>query len=181
MKVLRFVHALLITAGFGMFSCVTGNLELEVVGDVDLERYQGVWYEIERLPNRFEKDLICVQARYTLLEDAKIEVENSGVDTQESGTVKRVTGKAKVPDPEDPARLKVTFFWPFSGDYQIIALDRENYQYALVGNSSRKFLWILARDPRLDQAIVDELTAIARAQGFPVEEMIKIPQDCPAL
>lgn len=163
----------------GLLSCQPEEPSLDVVPGVDLERYQGTWYEIARLPNRFEEGLTCVSANYTLQADGSITVRNSGVKENDRSQTKNIEGKARVPDATDPARIKVTFFWPFSGDYQIIALDTLNYQYALVGNPSRKFLWILAREKSLSESTINQLLTQAKQQGFATENVVRIDQSCP--
>jgi len=164
---------------FGMTSCQPEEPSLTVVPNVDLNRYQGTWYEIVRLPNRFEEGLTCVSATYTLRPDGTITVKNDGIKEDDRNSKKSIEGKARVPDAADPARLKVTFFWPFSGDYQIMALDTVNYQYALVGNPSRKFLWILAREKTLDENTITQLLDQAKQQGFATENVVRIDQSCP--
>jgi apolipoprotein D and lipocalin family protein len=158
-------------------SCSSQMKTLKTVPEVDLNRYTGKWYEIARLPNSFEKGLVCCTAEYGLRADGKISVTNSGVK-EDSDKVSSVTGKAWVPDPAEPGRLKVQFFWPFAGGYYIFHLDQENYQYALVGTPSRKYLWILAREPKIDDSLYLELMGIAVKNGFTVEELLKVRQDC---
>ena len=163
---------------FFVTSCSSQMKPLETIPNVDLERYTGKWYEIARLPNSFEKGLVCVTAEYSLRPDGKITVLNSGRKEEDTSKVKTAKGKAKVPNPEEPGRLKVTFFWPFYGDYYIFHLDEENYQYALVGDPSRKYMWVLARNPHMDDALYAELLDIARKKDFAVEELLKVRQDC---
>jgi apolipoprotein D and lipocalin family protein len=160
-----------------LFSCKRGTVELPVVGDVDLEKYSGTWYEIARLPNSFEKGLKCVTATYRLRDDGKIEVINRGHKTGKPGKISKIKGVARVPDRNEPAKLKVTFFWPFSGDYYIIELDKE-YRYALVGEPSRKYLWILARDKVLESTIYEDLLKKAAEMGFDSKSVIRTDQDC---
>ena len=151
---------------------------LTTVPDVDINKYSGKWYEIARLPNSFEKGLVCVTAEYGLRDDGKISVINAGQKENNIGKVKSIRGKAWVPDKNEPGRLKVQFFWPFAGGYYIFHLDQENYQYALVGNPSRKFLWILSRKPYIDDSLYQELSEIARKNEFAVEKLNKVRQDC---
>jgi lipocalin len=151
---------------------------LKTVPSVDLNRYTGKWYEIARLPNSFEKGLVCCTAEYSLRPDGKISVTNTGVKENKPGKISSVMGKAWVPDPNEPGRLKVRFFWPFSGDYYIFHLDQENYRYVLVGSPSRKYLWILARQPEIDDSLYGELVKIAGNNDFAVEKLLKIRQDC---
>lgn len=148
--------------------------ELQVVPRVDLNRYVGRWYEIARLPNRFEKKCAdSVTATYTLRTDGKVEVVNRC--RKSSGEYTTATGKAKVVDKATNAKLKVTFFWPFYGDYWILDLG-ENYEYAVVGAPNRKYLWVLSRSPQMDESLYQTLLARAAAQGFKTEEMIKTLQ-----
>ncbi|MEP6911807.1 MAG: lipocalin family protein, partial [bacterium] len=138
--------------------------ELEVVNSVDLARYAGRWYEIARLPNRFEKKCAdSVTATYTLRTDGKIEVVNRC--RKSSGEYTTAKGKAKIVDKQTNAKLKVTFFWPFYGDYWILDLG-PNYEYAVVGDPSREYLWILSRTPRIPESLYQQLLAKMAARGF---------------
>ena len=159
-------------------SCSQPMKKLTTVPDVDLDKYAGKWYEIARLPNSFEKGLICCTAEYGLRPDGKISVTNKGVKENEPGKVSSVTGKAWVPDKKEPGRLKVQFFWPFAGGYYIFHLDKEHYQYVLVGTPSRKYLWILARSPEIEESKYNELVEIARKNEFAVDRLLKVKQNC---
>lgn len=159
-----------------LFSCKPEK-DLPTVKEVDLEKYMGTWYEIARLPNKFEKGLICVSATYTIKEDGKIDVLNKGHREDDISQIKDANGTAWVPDSNYPGRLKVSFFWPFAGNYYIIFLE-ENYKYVLVGDPSRKYLWILSRTKSLEESIVKDLLDIASGHGFDTEKVIRISQDC---
>jgi apolipoprotein D and lipocalin family protein len=87
------------------------------------------------------------------------------------------TGVAWIPDKKYPAKLKVQFFWPFSGDYWIIDLDKE-YKYVLVGGPSAKYLWILAREKRMDDSTYNMLLQKAVENGYDVKTIIRVEQDC---
>lgn len=152
-------------------SCSTAFLALDSADDFDIKKYMGKWYEIERLPNKFEEGLEEITAFYELREDGKVNVINEGRLITDKSRIKQAKGRAWVPDPAQPARLKVSFFWPFAGDYWVLKVDK-NYTYALVGDPSGKFLWILARDPKIDPKIVAALKEYAFTLGFPVENMI---------
>ena len=148
--------------------------ELEVVQSVDLTRYIGRWYEIARLPNSFQKKCAdTVTANYTMREDGKIEVINRC--RKASGEYTTAKGKAKIVDKKTNAKLKVTFFWPFYGDYWILDVG-PNYEYAVVGEPGRKYLWILSRSPRMDEALFQQLLQKMAAKGFNTEMMIRTPQ-----
>jgi lipocalin len=159
-------------------SCSSSMKTLTTVPNVDLEKYAGKWYEIARLPNSFEKGLVCCTAEYSLRPDGKISVNNRGVRDDGSGKVSSIKGKAWVPDPTEPGRLKVQFFWPFAAGYYIFHLDQENYQYVLVGNPSRKYLWILARTPEIDDMLYQELVEVAAKNDFNTGILLKVRQDC---
>lgn len=141
---------------------------LRTTTHVELDRYLGRWYEVARLPARFERGMSNVTAEYSRAPDGSIEVVNSGL---KAGKQKTATGRATVVDPTTNAKLEVSFFWPFKGDYWILELDPE-YQWALVGEPGREYLWILSRRPRLNPEVVRNLVARARLDGFPVEQLI---------
>lgn len=166
----------ILLAMVSLFSCKTTQ-SLTTVNEVDIQKYSGMWYEIARLPNSFEKGLECVTATYSLKTNDKIEVLNKGYSVKEEGKIKTAKGTASVPDSDYPGRLKVIFFWPFSGDYYIISLD-ENYSYALVGDPSRKYLWVLSRSRELNDLVYSDLLEIARNNGFEIDNLIKVKQTC---
>ncbi len=148
---------------------------MKTVNNVDLNRYMGTWYEIARFPHSFEKGLVGVTANYTLKKNGKVEVLNQGHKDSLNGKLKRAKGFAKVPNPDEPGRLMVYFFWPFGGEYLILDLDK-NYQYVLVGSSSKKYLWILSRTPQLDEITYNELVAKAKSLGFNTALLENVPQ-----
>ena len=150
--------------------------ELETVKNVDLNKYAGTWYEIAKLPNKFEKNLSCISATYTLKENGKVNVLNQGFNTKK-GTWKDISGTAWVPNSEFPGQLKVRFFWPFAGDYYIISLA-DDYSYALVGDPSRQYLWVLSRNQELDDTAYSNLMAIAKDKGFNIDAVEKVNHSC---
>lgn len=158
---------------FGLSAC-TGRPEgVSPVSPFDIARYQGSWVEIMRLDHRFERGLSHVTAHYEPREDGRITVINQGFDSR-ACRWKVAEGIARFQGSPDVASLSVTFFWPFAGGYHVIALDREAYGWALVSGPSRRYLWILARDPALDPALRTQLVEKARGLGFPVEELILV-------
>jgi len=148
-----------------------------VVSSVDLNRYKGMWYEIARLPNFFERKLKCISATYTLRDDGRITVLNKGNYLTDSQKSTSSQGVAWIPDNNSPAKLKVQFFWPFSGDYWIMELDKE-YRYVLVGDPSHKYLWILAREKKMDETTYSMLLRKAVENGYDVKSIIRVEQDC---
>jgi apolipoprotein D and lipocalin family protein len=142
---------------------------LEVVPHVNLEKYLGKWYEIAHLPFRFEDDCTDITATYSLSKDGNISVFN---ECLRNGKLKQAKGKAKVVDKNTGAKLKVTFFWPFSADYWIIDLGKD-YDYAVVGTPNRKYLWILSRTPQMDDTLLNQLIDSVKSKGFYVNNLIK--------
>jgi apolipoprotein D and lipocalin family protein len=141
---------------------------------VDLKKYAGTWFEIARYPNRFQKKCVSdVRATYNLMSDGKVSVLNQCV--QANGKVKTAKGKAKVVDRTSNAKLKVTFFWPFYGDYWILDLDPD-YTYAVVGEQDRKYLWILSRTPEMDSSLYNEILERITNQGYDTSKLIRTPQ-----
>ena len=149
---------------------------MNIVNDVNLEQFAGTWYEIARFPHSFEKDLVGVTATYTLRPDGKIDVLNEGYKNSLDGKHKKAKAFAKIPNPENTGRLKVYFFWPFGADYLILELDKENYEYALIGSSSDNYLWILGRKPQLDPEVYMMLVAKAKERGYDINRLEKVPQ-----
>lgn len=147
---------------------------LATVPHVDLHRYAGLWYEVARLPTRYEKGCQHVTAEYHLRPDGKVQVINTCHQKGLEGPVEKATGTARAVDATN-AKLKVSFFWPFEGDYWILELS-SGYHYALVGTPNRESLWILSRTPHLERGLRDRLIASAREKGFPVDKLIFTPQ-----
>jgi apolipoprotein D and lipocalin family protein len=154
--------------------CV-GGPPLRTVERVDLQRYAGTWYEIASFPTRFQRGCTATTATYGVRDDGRVSVRNR---CRKDGEERGVDGVAWPVD-ETNARLKVRFFWPFTGDYQVIALD-PGYQWAVVGHPSRDYLWILARTPQVDEALYRELVAKAEAQGFEVSRLERTMQPAAA-
>ncbi len=151
----------------------SGAPPLATVPRVDLPRYIGVWYEIARIPHRFQEGCVASSATYTLLPEGEVEVINRCRD-ERTGELRQAKGRAWSVDPEGNARLKVTFFWPFRGDYWIIDLG-ENYEHAVVGAPNRDYLWILSRSPEMPAAVYDGILVRVAAQGFDVSRLVRKP------
>jgi apolipoprotein D and lipocalin family protein len=142
---------------------------LETVPHVDLKKYLGKWYEIAHLPAKFQEGCDDTTATYALSEDGSISVLN---ECTKNGKVKQAKGKAKVVDNNSGAKLKVTFFWPFYGDYWIINLGKD-YDYSVVGTPDRKYLWILSRTPQMDDNLFSQVIESEKSKGFDVKNLIK--------
>lgn len=148
---------------------------LDVVSHVDLGRYVGTWYEIATIPQRFQKDCVGVTATYSLRDDGSIAVLNKCRKKTLDGKLKEARAKAWVVDKMTNAKLKVQFFWPFKGDYWIIELDAD-YQYAVVGDPGRQYLWILSRTPQMDEALYQELIQRIANKGYDPSLIIRTLQ-----
>ena len=150
--------------------CESAKLDNSTVKSVDLKRYLGNWYEIARFDHSFERGMEYVMAHYTLRDDGKIDVLNTGI---KDGRAKDAKGIVKTTD--QPGLLRVSFFGPFFGDYRILMLD-ENYQYALVGGSTNRFLWILSRTPQLDEATLSLILSEADRRGYDTTRLLWVKQ-----
>lgn len=162
---------------FLITSCSEKMIPLNTVAHVDIDKYLGKWYEIARLPNNFEKGLICCTAEYSLREDGKIKVLNSGHKESNPEKIESATGKAWIPNESITSQLKVQFFWPFKGDYYIFHLD-DDYQYVLVGAPNRKYLWLLSRKAFIEDSLYNHLLQVAKDNSFNVSTIYKTPQNC---
>lgn len=158
--------------------------DLETVPKVDLQKYSGVWYEIARLPNRFQKDCAGdVRAEYSLRDDGNVSVVNRCREAgkpkpKEAEGVARVARESKGRNSILEVRFApaiLSFLDSVWGDYRILALD-DKYRYALVGSNDRKYLWILSRTKTLDDVVYRRLLARAVQQGFSVDQLIRTPQ-----
>jgi len=148
---------------------------LKPVDGFDINKYTGTWYEIARYPHRFEKNLSNVTATYTLNQKGYVEVLNRGFNTV-SGEWKDAAGKAYFKKDISLGLLKVTFFWPFYGEYKIIRLDKENYSHVVITSSRFNYLWILSREPQLDQEVQFELLNYVENLGFDRSRIIMVDQ-----
>lgn len=149
-------------------ACASSNLPpLKTIEKVELSKYLGVWHEIARFENTFQRGCVATTATYSLKDDGRINVLNKCHKDTATGEEKSAEGVAWVVDTATNAKLKVRFFWPFSGDYWIIDLDPE-YKWAVVGEPDRKYLWILARAPEMEQTVYDAIIARLKEQSYDV-------------
>ena len=140
---------------------------------LDIRRFMGRWYEIARYEHWFEKGMTHVSATYTLSGNGKIEVLNEGL---KEGKHKQIKGRAKQPNPQDPGKLKVSFFLWFYSDYYVLYIDPE-YRYLLVGSSSDKYLWIMSREKSLAKETLDQLLDKLRVRGYDTDKLLFVAQD----
>lgn len=145
------------------------------VASVDLDRYTGRWYEIARFPNSFEEDCVGVTATYSKNPDGTIKVLNRCLLKTLTGKESIAEGSARVVDTASNAKLAVTFFWPFEGDYWVIALEPE-YKWAIVGEPSGRYLWILSRTPQVPDDVRADLLSRLERLGYNTRALYWTPQ-----
>jgi len=167
-----------ILASLTLLSCSSNKkmINNNVVENLEIDKFIGTWYEIARYQHRFEKDLVGVTATYSLEKNDRIKVVNKGYKEKLDGKEKSITGKAKIPDPQNPGNLKVSFFWIFYSDYLVMELDEENYQWAVIGSSSPNYLWILSRNPEMDEKLYKNLLSRIEKRGYDISKLYMVPQ-----
>lgn len=159
---------------FLLNACASIPEGIKPIDNFQLERYLGQWYEIARLDHSFERGLEQVTATYSLHQDGSVRVLNRGFSTLKQQW-QEAEGRAQFVESPQVGRLKVSFFGPFYGGYNIVELDK-NYQHALIVGNDRSYLWILSRTPRLDSATQQHLIQRAQALGFATEQLILVKQ-----
>ena len=170
-KLMILLSTLLLTACLGM------PKQVQPVNNFQLERYLGTWYEIARLDHSFERGLSHVSANYSLLPNGQVRVLNRGYSEQKK-TWKQAEGKASFVHTPDIGHLKVSFFGPFYSSYVITDLD-DAYQYALISGYNHSYLWILARQPQIPDAVKQRLIAKAQSLGFDTRQLIFVQHTPP--
>lgn len=175
------MNKLVLALVIGFLSCSHLSADVPaVVPYVDLERYAGEWYEIERYENKFQNNCLGTKATYTL-KGKKVQVLNECERKDKRGEIQKAKGTAFVVDKETQAKLKVSFVpllrhWGvFAGEYWVLELGSD-YEYALVGDSKREYLWILSRTTTLDSKTLDYLKMRADELGFDSKKLLKTPQ-----
>jgi apolipoprotein D and lipocalin family protein len=177
----RSLAAFVIVLGLGSAGCgvsTTQRLDLpalQTVPRVELARYLGTWYEISAFPQRFQKGCTATRATYSLREDGDIEVLNRCRKGGLNGEEDTAQGRARVVDRVTNAKLEVSFFWPFWGDYWIIDLA-DDYSFAVVGHPSRDYLWVLSRSPTLPDVIYRAILTRLDTSGYETGRLEKTLQ-----
>ncbi len=160
---------------FALAACTGIPEGIEPVENFELEPYLGTWYEIARLDHNFERGMSNVTANYSMRDDGGVAVVNRGYRT-DKGKWDEANGKAYFIDDTSVGRLKVSFFGPFYGGYNVFELG-ENYEYSMVAGPDRSYLWILAREPQIPRAMLDDLLAKAEAAGYDTSALIFVEHD----
>ncbi|MHC4810054.1 MAG: lipocalin family protein [Planctomycetota bacterium] len=164
-------------------TAATGDAERRprAVSSIDLERYMGRWYEVARYPNSYQKGTVGVIAHYRLKSNGRIVLENTARKKSLEGKEKSGSGRGVVVKGSGGAKWDVTFIRPFTADYWIIELDPE-YRWAVVGQPSRKNLWILSRTPALEESVEKTIREKLETHGYDPARLESTPQpkDAPA-
>lgn len=148
---------------------------LQTVPKVELSRYLGTWYEIASFPQWFQEGCTATTATYEKRGDGDIDVTNRCRLKTIDGELDVAYGQARVVDTASNAKLEVSFFKPFWGDYWIIELAPD-YSYAVVGHPGRDYLWILSRAPTMAPEVYDGILARLAAQKYPLDRLQRTPQ-----
>lgn len=176
---MRAMWLLVAVLGGACATSTTARLKLpplQTVPKVELQRYLGTWYEIASFPQSFQKGCTATTATYSLKAEGEIEVLNRCRLDSLEGEEKVAKGRARVVDKDTNAKLEVSFFGPFWGDYWIIQLG-DDYEYAVVGHPSRDYLWILSRTPTLEEAKLQGiLEKLKTEQQYPLERLERTVQ-----
>lgn len=159
-----------------LIGCVSVPENITPVDNFAIERYLGKWHEIARLDHPFERGLTSVHAEYSQRSDGGIRVMNRGY-VQKENKWKEIEGKGYFVNRKDVGFLKVSFFGPFYGSYVVFDLDRDHYSYALVCGPDKSYLWLLARNPKMDDKLKKRLVGKAAALGFDVKKLIYVQHD----
>ena len=159
-----------------MMGCTGVPEKVTPVDNFELNRYLGKWYEIARLDHSFERGLKKVTAEYSMRDDQAIHVINRGYSNKDAEW-KMAEGKAYFVEDENKGYLKVSFFGPFYGSYVIFELDKDGYQYAFVSGPNTKYLWLLARKPQIEQAVIDKFKRVSNQLGFDTSKLIFVDHD----
>lgn len=174
----RLMGLMLVLAASGCASTTTARLNLpplRTVEKVDLSRYLGTWYEIANFPQSFQRGCTATTANYTLRDDGEIDVLNRCRKGSVDGEEKSSLGRARVVDRATSAKLEVSFFRPFWGDYWVIDLA-DDYSYAVVGHPSRDYLWVLSRTSTMNEATYQGIIANLQALGYDTARLVKTVQ-----
>ncbi len=153
-----------------MSTTIAKSQLVQTVPNVDLNKYSGKWFEIASYPQRFQKGCNCTTAEYTLSDKGYVIVENRCNKDSVNGKQAYIKGKAFVEKNSGNAKLKVQFFWPFTGKYWIIDLA-DDYSYAVVSHPNKKYLWILSRTPKMDDLVYQQIISRLKAKGFDLTKL----------
>jgi apolipoprotein D and lipocalin family protein len=174
MQLLRIMTAIaVITFGTATYSAAAPSVQppIQSVAMVDQSRWMGRWYQIARLPNRFQKGCTGAYTDFSLRDDGQINVINS-CRNEKDGSLRQEKGHAWVIEPTSNARIKVSFFWPFRSEFWVIGLGKE-YEYTVVASPNRKYLWIMSRTPTMSDDLYADIVKEIERQGFDINKILR--------
>ena len=152
------------------------NKKLEAVSNFDLQKFQGIWYEIAHNPWFPENNCFSMIAHYKLIKDKMIEVTNICRKNGFDGEISKITGKAWLVDPTINSKWEVQFIWPFTLDYWVIDLE-EDYKYAVIGEPDKENIWILSRKPIMKKSLLVKIIKKTEMKGYDLSNLILMPQE----
>jgi apolipoprotein D and lipocalin family protein len=175
MKRIARISYLYIGVCMSLISCSTIPQGAKIIEGFDSNKYLGKWYEIARFDFRFERNMNNTTAEYSINDDGTIKVVNSGYNYKKNRREQAV-GKALFVESKSIAKLKVSFFGPFYGAYNVIMLDKD-YRYALIAGENLDYLWILAREKTIPEEIKDQYINEAKRIGYDITKLIWVEQN----
>ena len=169
-------RVLAVLAGSMMLGACRASLPpLETVDYVDLQRFMGDWYVIANIPTFVEKGAHNAVENYRLDDDGTIATTFTFRKDSFDGPLKEYHPRGFVRDTETNAEWGMQFVWPIKGDYRITFLD-EDYSRTVISRNKRDYVWLMARTPQISEAEYEEMLQHVRESGYPVEEVLKVPQ-----
>lgn len=163
------IIAILVCAAVFLSACRSLFSNVKTARNVDIKKYMGLWHEIARFDTSFQKGKRNSQAFYKLNPDGTVSITNSAVD--KNGRKVSASARGYAPDGKDFSKLRISFFRPFYADYFILELD-ENYQWAIVGGSGKKYLWILSRTPQMDEETLNKALELVKKRGYDASKLL---------
>ncbi len=143
---------------------------------LDLEKFQGRWFEIARFDTFFQKGCVGTTSTYSKGDaPGELKVINRCFEDRLDGEPKRIEGTLWTPDPKSPGKLKIRFVWPFSSDFWVLDVAPD-YTWALVGDPKKERCWIFQRSPQMDEALYQQLVGKLKARGFDTSKLIRVAQ-----
>ena len=180
MKIIHFFYLTILLFNLTiLMATVSCTLKSGIKNDelINYKMYQGKWYEIARLPNSFEEGLICVTMTYEYKDEGIMTVTGSGMNKTNPDDIKSFTAKAWIPDENEPQKIKMQFVWPLTFDFMLIHIDEEK-GYAVIGSPHKHQLWILSRQPMINEIDISELKTVSEKNQYNVEKLVYVDQIC---
>ena len=159
---------LVLTFSTILYACVSCS-NMKTADNVQLNKYMGTWFEIARIDTPFQRGTFDSQAEYKQNKDGTVQITNSAINEYGEQTSAKAVGY--VPDSNNTAKLRISFFRPFYSDYWILDVD-DDYQWALVGTPNKRYMWILSRTPNIDDIALMRILTTAKLLGFDTSKLL---------